>query len=187
MARDFSVRKRAILTVLGIFLAADAALGVYSWQLASAPQTSQAQFEKQNLQLKLLRGDIQRAEGIRDDMPKTRKDCDAFEQSLPAESNGDSVIYSELNEIAGKSGLQIVSLANKPKHLDSRHLTEVTIDATVSGQYASVIKFVNDLQRSPTFYILDGLALSSDTQNQKTPGGAIRVGLHLRTYFREGA
>ncbi|HYL63681.1 MAG TPA: type 4a pilus biogenesis protein PilO [Candidatus Methylomirabilis sp.] len=186
MQRDFSFRRRAVLTVLGILLAADVGLGIYSWQLASAPQTSQVEFDKQNLQLKLLRGDIQRAQSIRDDMPKTRKDCDKFEQSLPAASTGDSVIYSELYDIARKAGLQIVSLANKQNSIQNRGLAEIGIEATVSGEYGSVIRFVNDLQRSPTFYILDGLALSSDTQNQRS-GGAIRVALHIRTYLREAA
>lgn len=186
MQRDFSVKKRVILTFLGILVAADIALGVYSYQLASVPRTPQAAFDKENLQLKLLRGDIEHAQSIRDDMPKTRKDCDKFEQSLPAASTGDSVIYSELYEIAAKSGLHIVALANKQKSVENRGLSEVSIEATVSGEYGSVVRFVNSLQRSPTFYILDGLALGSDTQEQKA-GGPIRVTLHIRTYFREAA
>ena len=186
MQRDFTVKKRIILTVVGLLVAADIALGVYSYQLASVPRTPQSAFEKENLQLKLLRGDIERAQSIRDDMPKTRQDCDKFEQSLPPASTGDSVIYSELYEIAQKSGLHIISLANKQKPVEDRGLSEVSIDAIVSGEYGSVVRFVNSLQRSPTFYILDGLALSSDAQEQKA-GGPIRVALHIRTYFREAA
>ncbi|HKW58004.1 MAG TPA: type 4a pilus biogenesis protein PilO [Candidatus Acidoferrum sp.] len=186
MPRDFSLQRRSILTVLGILLAADLGLGLYSWQLASAPHTPQFEFDKQNLQLKLLRGDIERAQAIRDDMPQTRKDCDIFEHSLPAASTAYSAIYSELYQMASKSGLQIVSLANREKAVENRGLDEVSIDATVSGGYASVVRFVNSLQRSTTFYILDGLALSTDTQN-KTAGGTIRVAFHLRTYFRDAA
>ena len=186
MQRDFSLKKRVILTLLSLLVAADIALGVYSWQLSSVPRTPQSAFEKENLELKLLRGDIEHAQSIRDDMPKTRQDCHKFEQSLPPASTGDSVIYSQLYEIASQSGLHIVSLANKQKSVENRGLSEVSIDATVSGEYGSVVRFVNGLQRSPTFYILDGLALSSDTQEQKA-GGPIRVGLHIRTYFREAA
>ena len=186
MQRDFSVQKRVILVLLTALLAADIALGVYSWQLASAPQTPQAEFDRQTLQLKLLRGDIERAQSIRDDMPKTRKDCDTFEQALPPESAGYSLIYSDLYDLARKSGLQIVSLANKQKPLENRGLAEVSIEAIVSGEYGSVVKFVNSLQRSQKFYVLDGLALSSDAQKEKV-GGPLRVALHVRTYFREAA
>lgn len=186
MQRDFTFQKRLILSLLGLLLAADFSLGIYSWDLASAPHTPQSEFDKQNLQLKLLRGDIENAQSIRNDMPKTRTDCDKFEQSLPPESTGYSLFTGELDDIARKSGLEIVTLAAKQKDLPNRGLAEVAIEATVSGQYGSVVKFVNGLQRSQRFYILDGLALSSDTQN-RTAGGPIRVALHVRTYFRQAA
>ncbi len=39
MHRDFTLQKRAILVVLGLLLAADLGLAIYSWRLASSPQT----------------------------------------------------------------------------------------------------------------------------------------------------
>lgn len=191
MQRDFTVRKRVILTLLGLVLAADAVLGIYSWQLASGPYTADSEFKKENLQLALLRGDIKKAQSVKEEMPTAKQDCDKFERSLPPASTGSSSLVSELDDIARKSGLQIVVLTTKPQELAKRALTEVDIDATVSGDYASVVKFVNGLQRSHSFYILDGLALSSEGQTQprtpQTPHAAIRVALHLRTYFREAA
>lgn len=186
MQRDFTFRKRLIVGVLGILLAGDVALGVYSWQLASTPQTPDDQFKRQKTQLALLKGDIDRAEAIRKDMPNIKNDCDKFEQSLPAGSTSSSSLSSEFDDLAKKSGLQIVALGAKQKEVPNRSLTEVSVDATVSGSYESVVKFVNGLQRSQRFYILDGLALGADNQNQK-PGGPLRVALHVRTYFREAA
>jgi len=186
MQRDFTLQKRAILIVLGLLMAADLGLALYSWELASSPHTPQEEFDSQNLKLKVLRGDIKSAQDIKDNMPATRRDCDKFEQSLPPESTGSSSIDSELGEIAKKASLQIVSLTLKQKEIPERGMTEVSLDATVNGDYGSVVRFVNGLQRSPTFYIVDGLELASDTQN-RAPTGAIRVGLHLRTYFREAS
>lgn len=189
MQRDFSFRKRFILTVLGTLLAADTALAIYSWDLASAPQTPQKAFDQQTFQLRALKGDIDNAVRIKNDMPIARHECDEFEQSLPPESTGYSSMTSEFDGIAGKSGLQIVSLTNKPKELEKRGLTEVTVEVNVNGDYSSVVKFVNGLQRSKSFYILDGLALSAEGQSgqTRTAGGPIRVTLHLRTYFRQAA
>lgn len=186
MQRDFTFRKRAILSLLAILLSADAALAFYSWRLASAPQTPQSQFDAQSMQLKVLKGDIKSAQYIKDHMPATRLDCDRFEQSLPPESAGYSLVTSQLDEIAKKAGLQIVSIAVKQKAIQERGLSEVSLDATVSGDYPSVVRFVNGLQRSSGFYIVDSLALASVTQNRAT-SGSIRVGLHLRTYFRDSA
>ncbi len=186
MQRDFTLQKRAILIVLGLLLAADIGLAAYSWKLAASPQTPQAEFDAQNLQLKLIRGDIKSKQYIKDHMPATRKDCDEFEKSLPPENMSSSLISANLDEIAKKSGLQIASLTFKPKEIPNRRMAEVSIDATVSGDYGSVVRFVNGLQRSDKFYIIDSLTLASDAQNH-APTGAIRVGLRLRTYFRDAA
>lgn len=183
MSRDFTIQKRAILLIVGLFVAADVGLGIYSWELSSAPHTPQKEFDEESMKLKLLRGDILSAQAIKDKMPATRKDCDKFEHSLPPESTGSSSVISEFDDIAKKSGLQIVTLTSKQKELANRGMTEVNIDATVNGDYGSVVRFVNGLQRSQSFYIMDGLALGTDSQNQ-TGTGPIRVGLHVRTFFR---
>lgn len=186
MHRDFTLQKRVILVVLGLLVAADLGLAIYSWQLASSPRTPQEEFDAQNLKLRLVRGDIKSAQAIKDNMPATRLDCDKFEKSLPPESTGYSSITAEFDDIAKKSGLQIVSLTNRQKELADRRMTEVTIEATINGDYGSVVRFINGLQRSQRFYLVDGLALASDTQNQ-AGNGPIRLGLHVRTYFREAA
>jgi Tfp pilus assembly protein PilO len=185
MHRDFTLQKRAILVVVGLLLAADIGLAVYSWQLSSSPHTPQKEFDDQTTKLGLLKNDIKSAQFIKDNMPATRKDCEKFERSLPAASTGYSSITAELYDIAKKSGLQIVTVTNGHKDIPNRGMAELTIEATVNGNYGSVVRFVNGLQRSQRFYVVDGLTLATDAQAQAN--GPIRVGLHIRTYFREGA
>ncbi|MGB6886485.1 MAG: type 4a pilus biogenesis protein PilO, partial [Candidatus Acidiferrum sp.] len=109
-----------------------------------------------------------------------------FEQSLLAESTSSSVVSADLDDIAKKAGLQILTLGVKEKEVENRGMTEMGLDATVNGDYGSVVRFVNGLQRSQRFYIVDSLALAADTQSHTT-AGAIRVSLHLRTYLRNAA
>jgi len=186
MHRDFTLQKRAILIVLGMLLAADLGLAIYSWQLSSSPQTPQREFDDQTTKLGVLKGDIKSAQSIKDNMPRTRSDCEKFELSLPASSTGYSSIEAELDEIAKKAGLRIETRLEKQKQILNRGMAEVSIDATVSGDYGSVVRFVNGLQRSQRFYVVDGLALATDAQSQAA-AGLVRVALHVRTYFREGA
>src|SRR5580658_1698049 len=115
MHRDFTLQKRAILIVLGLLLAADLGLAIYSWRLSSSPQTPQREFDEQNTKLGVLKGDIKSAQYIKDNMPATRSDCEKFEQSLPAASTGYSSITAELDEEAKKAGLHIETLTNKQK------------------------------------------------------------------------
>jgi Tfp pilus assembly protein PilO len=186
MHRDFTLQKRAILIVLGFLLAADLGLAIYSWRLSSSPQTPQREFDEQITKLSILKGDIKSAQLIKDNMPATRKDCEKFEQSLIAESTSSSSITAELDEIAKKAGLHIDAQTNRQKEVPNRSVIEMSIEATVSGDYGSVVRFVNGLQRSQRFYVLDGLQLATDTQSQAATG-PIRVGLHIRTYFRDAA
>jgi len=186
MQQDFTFQKRAILTVVGLLLVADIGLAIYSWELSSSPHTSQKVFDEQALKLGVLNNDIHSAQFIKDNMPATRKDCEKFEQSLPAESTGSSSVTGELDQVAKKAGLQIVTQTYRQKDIPNRGMSEVTIEATVNGDYLSFVRFLNGLQRSERFYVVDSLQLASDAQSQAA-NGLIRVGLHVRTYFREGA
>jgi Tfp pilus assembly protein PilO len=186
MHRDFTLQKRAILIVLGLLLAADLGLAIYSWRLSSSPQTPQKEFDEQTMKLGVLKGDIKSAQSIKDNMPLTRSDCDKFEKSLASASTSSSSITAELDEIAKKAGLHIETQINRQKEVPNRGVVEMSIDATVNGDYGSVVRFVNGLQRSERFYVVDGLALATETQSQAATG-PIRVGLHVRTYFRDAA
>jgi Tfp pilus assembly protein PilO len=186
MPQDFTLRKRAILTALAVLLAADIGLGIYSYELAAAPHTPDQEFRTEEWKLKILKKDVDSAQSIRQDMPHTKADCEKFEHFLPPKSTGSSAMTADLDGLAKQAGLQIVTLAENQKELTTRGLTEVGIDLTVNGDYGSVARFVNGLQRSAKFYIVDGLTLSTESQAQGA-NGPLRVALHLRTYLREAA
>jgi len=54
------------------------------------------------------------------------------------------------------------------------------VEASVSGQYDNVVKFLNGLQKSQNFYVVDSLELGSETNAPNQ----LRVGLRMRTFFR---
>jgi Tfp pilus assembly protein PilO len=186
MRRDFTLRKRIILTCVLLLVLADVALAAYSWQLSSAPHAPQVQFAAETKQHDLLKADIKRAQDIRDNIPAIQKDCDHFEQSLFPASSGYSAVRSELGGTARKSGILIEDLSFKRTEITNRGMTEITIDATVNGNYKSVIGFLNGLQRSANLYAVESLTLASENANQGS-ANIIKVALHVKTYFRTAA
>jgi hypothetical protein len=52
---------------------------------------------------------------------------------------------------------------------------------TVAGNYASIVQFINELQRAENFYVLEELSLAPEA---KTSGNGLKLTLHLKTYFR---
>jgi type IV pilus assembly protein PilO len=186
MDGSFSVRKQMILVGLGVLLAADLALAGYSWQASTAVRTPMVQLDADSRKLALLSADIERAEKIRHDLPATIADCDRFDASLLPASTGNSTIAAELDELAKKSGLQVQSLALRHKEIAGRNLTQVDLDTSVSGDYSNIVKFMNNLQRSRNFYIVESLNLQAEGQGASNPS-TMRIGLHLKTFFRTAA
>jgi hypothetical protein len=182
MRENLKIKKRIIVLLLVLLIGADIALGAYSWTLASA-QAAQQEMALLMRNRDLLKKDIQRAREIRSHIPAIQKDCDAFEHSLFPESTAYSEISAELDSLAGKSGLHLDSRALKPKLVKGHDLTELDIDAQVSGDYRGVVRFLNSLQRSTNYYAVEGLTARSLPRTQ-SPKGGLQVNVHLKTYFR---
>jgi type IV pilus assembly protein PilO len=183
MPRDFKLQKQAILAGAIVLVFADVVLAAYSLRLSSAPRSPLQELNLQLKQLEILKADIKRAQDIREKMPTIKKDCDRFENSLFPAATGYSSITSELGDIAKKAGLQIETLGLKQKEIPEHGVTEIALDATVTGDYKNVVLFLNGVQRSPNLYVVDGLGLGSENTNQG-PTGAVKVALHMKTYFR---
>ena len=186
MRRDFTLRKRMILGGVILLVLADVALAAYSWRLSSAPRAPREQLAAETTQHGILKADIKRAQDIRENIPAIQKDCDLFEQSLFPASSGYSSVRSELGATAKKNGIRLDDFASKETKIANRGITEVAIDATVDGDYKSVVGFLNGLQRSSNLYQVDSLSLATENANLASPN-VIKVALHLKTYFRTGA
>jgi len=186
MKRDFKRQKNIIVAALVLLIGADAAMALYSVSMASSMRSPQQELAAQTVQLKLLQADVERARIIKKDTPASKRDCDKFDNSLPPSGTGYSVVSSELAEVSHKVGLQISSLSFRQADLAGRGMAEVSVDATVTGDYKSVVRFLNGLQRSSNNYIVDSLTLASEPAGQVS-SGKVRVGLHLKSYFKAPA
>ncbi len=183
MRHDFTFERRAILLGAVLLVAADVALAVYGWNLAAGPRPQQ-DLAVLTRNRDLLRADITRAQDIRQKIPAIQKDCDQFEQSLYPATTGYSSVTAELGAIAGKAGLQLESAGFRQEDLKGRALTEVEIEAVVSGSYSGVVHFLNGLQRSGNVYAVETLTAKAEAEQQQSSRGEVRVTMHIKTYFR---
>ncbi|HET9804647.1 MAG TPA: hypothetical protein VFP96_15510, partial [Candidatus Acidoferrum sp.] len=107
MAKDFKFEKQLIIAGVTVLLLADVALGVYSWRLSNSPTVSMQDLNSQAGKLKKLKAEIEAAEKTTADFPKTVKDCEKFEQSLPTVDTVSSTVAGDLGDVAKKSGIQL--------------------------------------------------------------------------------
>jgi type IV pilus assembly protein PilO len=182
--RGFQRWMGPLLAVVGAFVVVDGGLLVYSLG-ASARVPQQQELAAESTRISLLRADVARARAIQRDMPKTKADCERFETSLPPARGGYSAITTELGELGRTAGLQISSLDFHSTPITARGLTEVAVDAKVTGDYKSVVKFLNGVQRSANYYIIESLSLAP--AGPSGPSGAVSVDVHLLSYFKGAA
>ncbi|MGB9431260.1 MAG: type 4a pilus biogenesis protein PilO [Candidatus Acidiferrum sp.] len=180
---DFKTRKQVIVACLAILLLADAGLIYFNFRLSSPANDRQQILLTQTRQLALVKADVERASKIRETIPEILKKFDQFESTLLPASQGYSVILEEMDQYAHDTHLIVEGVKYNHKDVTGRNLTELSLDASVSGDYDGIVNFLNHLQRSKNVYIVDSLAVDT-LASEHGPAGALRVSLHLRTYFR---
>ncbi|HTZ32962.1 MAG TPA: type 4a pilus biogenesis protein PilO [Methylomirabilota bacterium] len=184
MLRNFVVQKRLILAGLAVLLLGDGALAYLSMKMAVPRDEREKMLTAESRQVALVKADVERAKKIQQNLPDVLKKFDNFEATLLPASKGYSVLLQEMDEYAKEAHVLMDNTRFVDKEVTGRNLSEVDIESTVSGDYHGIVAFLNRLQRSKNVYIVDQLAV--DTQNAtQGPPGALRVSLHLRTYFRK--
>ena len=173
--------KRWIRVALAVPLVLDLALAVYLWQGGRGnPREIRAEVARQTTEAKLMRADIDRGERIRASLPQAGKDADSFyQQSFLDASTGYSRIESDLGAIAAQAGVRTSGFTFKQKATSEPGVTQISITTGLQADYPAVIRFINGIERSKNFYLLDQMELNSVS----TGGLSLQLELHafLRT------
>ena len=182
--RNFALQRKLIIAGLALLLLADVAFAYFALRLSGSREERQQALASQARQVALVRADVKRASEIRQKTPEILKDLDGFESSLLPITKGYSVVTQETDQYAKESHVILDDVKFHEKEVVGQsNLTELTVEVAVSGDYNGVVQYLNHLQRAKSVYIVDGLEV--ETQNGQGPVGALRINLHLRTYFRK--
>jgi Tfp pilus assembly protein PilO len=178
--RGWQTWKTWISIALAVPLVLDLGLAVYLLQAGRQnPQAMRTERDQLARQAKLLRADVLRGQRIRASLPQAAADRDAFyKDSFLGAATGYSRIDSDLGEIASKAGVKTSGFSFKEKPIKDRGVTEISISTSLDADYPAVIQFINGLERSKNFYLLDHLQLASGST------GGLRLEIELHTYFR---
>jgi type IV pilus assembly protein PilO len=88
-----------------------------------------------------------------------------------------SSILTEIGDLQVKSGVRMsrVQYAQGPPGSD---LTEIIMDAGITGEYSQIMHFVNSLERDKTFFIIRAMTFTGQQ------GGLVNLRLRLSTWLR---
>jgi type IV pilus assembly protein PilO len=100
-----------------------------------------------------------------------------FERTrLPARQ---SAVAVELGKVVTENGVHFSNMHYKTDEDAIAGLRRLQIDASLSGDYLKVVKFINALERDKMFFLVTNMGLGEQQS------GTVRLELKIETYLRE--
>ncbi|MFZ0663254.1 MAG: hypothetical protein WAM66_11220 [Acidobacteriaceae bacterium] len=165
----------AVLAALVLALAVKAGLAV-----RAAGAVNSESYQQEQIHSIQLHAQMAHLQGLPQKVDRSREDAAHFYDTRIAPNY--STIAEQLGGAAVKSQVRLSRAEYAPSPaIDG--LTEVRIDAALSGDYTPLMHFINDLERDKdhVFFIIDGVTFSGQQ------GGLVNLRLKLSTYLQAGA
>lgn len=192
VARRASARKvveqaRKAVTVLNLHFAGVALLGLVNLYLIVHMLLAYRQAHSQNddavaeqkVMLTTARLGAMPLEGLDAKLDEATSESDAFyRKRLPSSY---SQMLTETGALASKEHVKLsrVQYGQLPVLEGTPgELTQVQMDANLSGDYRPLVLFMNDLERDKMFFVINAIALSGQQS------GTVNLRLRLTTYLR---
>jgi hypothetical protein len=135
---------------------------------ADALAAKQVQFKALDIQTAPLRGLDKRVE-------ESRAQMQAFNlKRIPPNYSSIAIRIGEL-ALNGPVRLSRVQYTQGPPGSD---LTEISMDAGITGDYRQIMRFVNSLERDQTFFVIRAMSLTGQQ------GGLVNLRLRVSTWLR---
>ncbi|HLI04780.1 MAG TPA: hypothetical protein VKU93_10945 [Terracidiphilus sp.] len=156
----------ALAIGLSIRLGLDwAAIDRHAEQVVAGKQVELRVLELQTAPLRGLDGKVE----------KTRDEMRGFyDKRIPPNY---SSISNAIGELEVQSGVRLSRVAYTQGPPGS-YLTEITIDAGISGGYPQIMRFINGLERDQTFFLIRAMSLTGQQ------GGLVNLRLRVSTWLR---
>jgi Tfp pilus assembly protein PilO len=113
--------------------------------------------------------------GLEARVDETRSQMHAFfEKRIPANYSSISARIGDLQVASGVRLTRVQYTQGQP----GPDLTEITMEAGISGEYPQIMRFVNSLERDQTFFVIRTMALTGQQ------GGLVNLRLNVSTWLR---
>jgi type IV pilus assembly protein PilO len=186
-SQNWTAKTRELLTLLnvhyvgvGLLVLVNVYLLIqigFTWQAANSQDASA--LAQQTVLMKSAEVAARPLQGLDEKLKVATADADRFyERRLPFAY---SEVLTELGALTKKDGVKLtrVQYAEDPVLLGGvGPLTEMKMDASLTGDYRPLVLFINGLERDKMFFLINGVTLVG----QQT--GTVGVRLRLTTYLR---
>ena len=138
---------------------------------ADALAGKQVELKVMDLQTAPLRGLDQRVQASRQQIE------DFYQKRIPQNY---SSFTTRIGDLQVKSGVRLSRIQDTQGPPGS-DLTEISMDAGISGAYPDIMRFVNSIERDPMFFVIRAMQLTGQQ------GGMVNLRLRVSTWMRADA
>jgi hypothetical protein len=186
---NFKEPKFLVRAGLAVLLLANLVAAAFAFHLVGdTPAELDSQLVAARTALRAAQARLNRSKILTANMDKSREQGDKFLESyMTSRRHTFSTIIGEINLLAKSAGLK---MGNQnfalPEPIEgSEDLDMLTITADFQGDYAQLLRFVNLLDRSPRFLLIEGIQVAPQPK-----GDVLNALIKLNTFVkddREGA
>lgn len=179
-------RRRITQGLLAVMVLVDVLF--FSLALKPAGQRAREQreaFERLRNDLQSRRETLVRLRKIAGNIGDARgQDMEFYQEKFLPKPTGFSIIMEEVDRLAQANKVRKGAVSYGLAEVRGRpELNQVEINTTVEGDYANIVQFVNQVERSRLFLIIDNISVAG---GGAVPGQSrvVRLTLRLVTFFR---
>jgi type IV pilus assembly protein PilO len=176
----------AMRVLIGTLLAANLAMAIVAFKpFGGSADDLRRQADKLRQALAAAQARVAIDRRLAQKVETARQDGDAFLAKYVTEWHiVSSTVYEELLHITTESGVQAGQSSTQYDDIaGSDTIKMMTITAGYEGTYQQISKFVNLVDRSPRFFVIDSMQVSAPQQN----GQKLTVQFKIKTFVRAAA
>lgn len=172
-------RKKLKIAIAGLAVLDLAAAALLFSPLVGSARSRDQQLQELGREIQQKTRQVEPLRGLDKKIVAARQQiADFYKDRLPGQN---SAISESLGKLAVQSGVKIGQVKYSTKDTDSVGLRPVMIEGDFSGDYLQLARFINSVERSPVFFIVDSVDLGGEQ------AGVVKLQLKLETYLKTGA
>ena len=107
-----------------------------------------------------------------------------YREVLPPDVSGARrITFLRIEQLAQQCSLRVERVTSLPKAQSDSRLVKFIYQASLSGEYRNIRRFIHELETAPEFLVLENVNLrQSEVENR-----ALNVEMEIATYYRAGA
>ena len=169
--------RRKLKIAIAVLLALDvAALGVLFSPLVGSAESRKEEMRHLSVELDSKTRDVAPLRGMDKKIELAKVQITQFYRDRFAARDSD--IAGELGKLASENGVRIVRAKYQELEPVGSGVTPLSIEASFSGDYVQLMRFINAMERSRLFFEIDSVNLASEGT------GPVKLDVTLHSYLK---